>query len=152
MAYLAFTDGAAGAATLDRVPPAGPPAAPVADAVGQPMVEMTVAAAPLAALNDLEWSVVGIAERDRLSTLRKAARPSRVSRLLFGERPNPRLADPRLEALRRVAVLSWHHGYTIPSAEVRGFLDAGFSAEQYELVVDRIADRRAEASARRFNR
>ena len=51
---------------------------------------------------------------------------------------NPQLADARLEALRRVAVLSWQHGYAIASHEVKAFLAAGFTARQYETVVDGI--------------
>jgi hypothetical protein len=68
---------------------------------------------------------------------------------LFGRsRPNPRLADQRLEALRRVAVLGWHYGYTIPTEELRAFLAAGFSLDQYELVQDSIGRARGTRFAR----
>ena len=147
MAYLDFADGMGGAAVLAPAREARPSAVavtPVADPV-------PAAREAKARLSALEWSIVAIAERDRLSTLRTPGRTSMAMRLLFGERPNPRLADPRLEALRRIAVLSWHHGYTIPSAEVRGFLAAGFSPDQYELVVDSIGVARADAAARRFD-
>lgn len=142
MAYLAFQE------TIN-----GQPAViPAIDAPHVPLPESLRAADPAspARLTALEWSVVALAERDRLSTLRTPGRMAVAVALLFGDRPNPRLADPRLEALRRIAVLSWHHGYTIPSSEVRAFIDAGFTPDQYELVVDSISRGRAKAAARRF--
>lgn len=95
-------------------------------------------AAPVA-FSALEWSVVAIAQGDRLKTLRRPGRMSVALGALFGERHNPRLADPRLEALRRIAVLGWHHGFAIPSHEVAAFVDAGFSTEHYELLMGSIA-------------
>ena len=90
---------------------------------------------------------------------RKVRRPSsvicnsraRLSRLLewvFGIKASTQLADPKLEALRRIAVLSWRRGYSVPSAEVRAFLASGYSPAEYELVVDGIAAAR-EAEAHR---
>lgn len=91
----------------------------------------------------LEWSVIALARRDSVSTLRKPGRIALALGVLFGERANPRLADPRLEALRRIAVLSWRRGYSVAPAEVRAFIAAGFSSDQYELMLDSIsADRR----------
>ena len=55
-----------------------------------------------------------------------------------------------LEALRRIAVLSWHHGYSVPSNEVRAFLAAGYTPDQYELMVDSIGT--ALAGSRRAAR
>ncbi|HTG38702.1 hypothetical protein [Sphingomonas sp.] len=130
MAYLAFAENAAGCATA--------PLPALATATG---------------FSALEWSVIGIARRDRLSTLRQPGRRmARVRTVLFGERPNPRLADTRLEALRRIAVLSWHHGYTVDSDEVRAFLNAGFDIRQYELLVDSIAADRARMTGARARR
>jgi hypothetical protein len=54
-------------------------------------------------------------------------------------RGNPRLANPKLEALRRMGVLSWHFGFTVPGDDVADFLKAGFSSDQYELMVSRIS-------------
>ncbi|SEN10093.1 hypothetical protein SAMN05192583_2037 [Sphingomonas gellani] len=115
MAYSEFAE-------IGGAAPAASVIAPVKDAV----------------LSSLEWSVVAIAERDRLSTLRLPGRIAVAMGRLFGEGHNPRLADPRLEALRRMAVLTWHNGYTVPSGEVKEFLAAGYSPEQYELLVDSI--------------
>jgi hypothetical protein len=86
----------------------------------------------------LEWQVIAIARSDRMSSLRE---PSRLTRA-FGSVlrvHNPRLADSRLEALRRMAVLSWRHGYVVAPAEVRDFVKAGFSLAQYDLLLDSIA-------------
>ncbi len=89
-------------------------------------------------LSALEWSVVALARNDRLGSLRTPGRIANAMGAVFGGIRDPRLADPRLEALRRIAVLSWHYGYTVPSHAVRHFLAAGFSPAQYELLVDSI--------------
>jgi hypothetical protein len=119
MAYLAFNEAA---------PAAGP------------VVTAAAIRAPKAPVfSPLEWSVVALARRDSLSSLRAPGRVSMAMGALFGEKTNPRLADPRLEALRRIAVLTWHHGYTVPVSELRRFFDAGFDAPHYELLADSIA-------------
>lgn len=136
MAYLAFSEAAAGLAEAPATALAPAPLPVIAD--------------PAVRLSALEWAVVAIAEGDRLSSLRTPGRLSIALGTLFGAGHNPRLADPRLEALRRIAVLSWHHGYVVPSREVEAFVDAGFTAAHYELVVDSIAV--ARASRRRAAR
>jgi hypothetical protein len=87
---------------------------------------------------DLEWSIVRLARLDRLWTLRTPTRLSRFFRRLIGRNPNPALASPRLESLRRMAVLSWHFGFTVPGEDLAEFLQAGFSLEQYELLVSTV--------------
>jgi hypothetical protein len=123
MAYVAFQE--IGAARIAR------------DAVLAQQGEAAIR--PDARLSALEWQVVALARRDRVSSLREPSRLTRAISNIFGETRNPRLADPSLEALRRMAVLSWHHGYSVPSHEVRAFLASGYSADQYELMVDSIA-------------
>lgn len=81
----------------------------------------------------LEWSVIRFARLDRLWTIRAAGRIRRFWNWLLA-RGNPELADPRLEALRRMAVLTWHFGFTVPGKDVADFLSAGFSPDQYELM------------------
>ena len=81
----------------------------------------------------LEWSVIRLARVDRLWTIRPAGRLRRFWNWLLG-RGNPELANERLEALRRIAVLTWHFGFTVPGEDVRDFLSAGFTADQYELM------------------
>ena len=53
----------------------------------------------------------------------------------MGRTGGPELANERLEALRRMAVLSWHYGFTVPGDDVANFLSQGFSPDQYELMV-----------------
>lgn len=92
-----------------------------------------------ASLSALEWQVVGIAQRDRLSSLEAPGRWSRLLALFFGgDRASPRLADPRLEALRRVAVHAWHKGSEIPQSELASFHAAGFSFAQLQLVLAQV--------------
>ncbi|WP_298809331.1 hypothetical protein [uncultured Sphingomonas sp.] len=98
--------------------------------------------APATQLSALEWSVVAIARNDRLSSLRAPSRISVAMGGLFGARHNPRLADPKLEALRRMAVLSWHHGYTVPTSALTAFTDAGYTMAQYETLLGSIASAR----------
>jgi hypothetical protein len=99
-------------------------------------------------LTELERSVIGLARHDGLATLRQPGRLSHWLGLLFGVRVSPQLADPKLEALRRIAVLSWKRGYSIASAEVKAFLAAGFSPAFYEMVVDTIAAARQAETVR----
>ena len=135
MAYLSFSELGGVAAARAHVPSTLP--APVADPVP----------ASTERLSALEWSVVAIARKDGRASLDRPGRMAVAMRVLF-RRHNPRLADERLEALRRMAVLTWRDGYTVASREVRAFLDAGFTTGQYELMVDSI--QAAKATPRRL--
>lgn len=99
-----------------------------------------------ARLTALEWSVVAMAEQDRLSSLREPSRFVSALNSLFGLRRANRLANDRLEALRRIAVLAWHHRWNVPKSELHEFLAAGFSLDQYELIQASIG--RARTAAR----
>jgi hypothetical protein len=101
---------------------------------GSPVAARTAVTAPT--FSPLEWQVIALARRDGLGSLRRPGRLA-VALGVFSGR-NPRLADPRLEALRRMAVLSWRRGYSVEPHEVRAFTQAGFSPEQYELLMDSI--------------
>ncbi|GAA4752776.1 hypothetical protein GCM10023264_19710 [Sphingomonas daechungensis] len=81
----------------------------------------------------LEWSIIRLARIDRLWTIRAAGRVRKFYNWMIG-RGNPELANPRLEALRRMAVLTWHYGFTVPGRDIAEFLSAGFSPDQYELM------------------
>lgn len=83
----------------------------------------------------LEWSIIRLARVDGLSTLRAPGRLRRFWNWLMGRTGGPELANERLEALRRMAVLSWHYGFTVPGDDVANFLSQGFSPDQYELMV-----------------
>lgn len=135
MAYLSFSEATAG---RPGVP------APLARAGLASCIDPAPRrAAERPSFSALEWSVIALARRDGLSSLRSPGRVSLAMGVLFGDRTNTRLADPRLEALRRIAVLTWHRGYSVAPSEVRRFYEAGFDSEQYELLVDSIAADRA---------
>ena len=85
----------------------------------------------------LEWSIIRLARIDRLWTIRTAGRLRRFWNWFVG-RGNPELANPKLEALRRMAVLTWHFGFTVPGEDVSNFISAGFSPDQYELMAGSI--------------
>ena len=102
----------------------------------QPIV-LPIPSAKPAAFSPLEWSVIRLARIDRLWTIRTDGRLRRFWNWLAG-RGNPSLANPQLEALRRMAVLTWHYGFTVPGNDVSEFLSAGFTPDQYELMAGRI--------------
>jgi len=52
------------------------------------------------------------------------------------------LADEKLEALRKLAVLAWHHGYTLPSSAMKQAISAGYSEWQVGQVIDAIVGER----------
>lgn len=98
-----------------------------------------------------EWTIIGLAREDRLSSLREESEFKEFLRLIFGfERQRP-LSNPRLEALRRIAVLSWHHGYNVAPSEVGAFLAAGYSPDHYDAMLAHIGHERA-VSAKRTRR
>jgi hypothetical protein len=99
--------------------------------------EVTAPATP--SFSGLEWSVIALAQRDRIASLREPGRIATALRAVFGTARPSHLADGRLEALRRIAVLAWHRGYAVPVSELRSFLGAGFSADQYEMLQASIA-------------
>lgn len=92
-------------------------------------------AVPEAQFTDLEWSIIRLAKVHRLWTLRPPTRVRRFLNRLLARNPNPTLSNPRLESLRRMAVLSWHFGFTVDGQDIAEFTRAGFSLEQYELLV-----------------
>lgn len=95
-------------------------------------------------LSALEWLVVALARKDHPISLRQPGRLATAVRNLF-RHPDPILADVRLEALRRIAVLSWTYGASVPVREIDAFLHAGFTAGQYETVLASIGVAKARA-------
>lgn len=92
------------------------------------------------ALTRLERLTIHIARNDGIDSLTQPERGNRFTRWLFrADQPNP-LADPRLEALRRYAVLLRLRADAMPADETRRLLDAGFAAaalpEIHRLVLD----------------
>ena len=92
----------------------------------------------------LEWTVIALARKDRISSLQEPGPLARALGGLFGLGRQSMLADPRLEALRRLAVHAWHRGYKLPVSEIKRFLSAGFSAGQYETLLASVASKRVE--------
>ena len=82
-------------------------------------------------LGRLEWDVVRLAQRDGLATLEAPGWLARTIGFLFGRDVNRQLADPRLEALRRYAVLL-RHGGDLLASEARRMLRA------HDMSEDRI--------------
>jgi hypothetical protein len=97
----------------------------------------------------IEWTVIALAARDTLASLGEPGRLSKALGGLFGLGGSSKLADPRLEALRQIAVQAWHHGYLLPVSEIGRFLAAGFDLDQFETMLASIATRRSQTRSRR---
>ncbi|KQU61962.1 hypothetical protein ASG67_02070 [Sphingomonas sp. Leaf339] len=109
------------------------------------------AAAPsttMAGFSALEWSVIALARRDTLRSLTQPGRLSRAMGSLFGLGTTSSLADPRLEALRRLAVYVWQRGFALPMAEIERFRSAGFTPAQVETLVVSVTGIRIGAEQR----
>lgn len=106
--------------------------------------------APPPAFEQREWAVVGFARMDGLSSLRQSTLIEQATAWLFGRRMNRRLADPRLEVLRRLAVLAWHHGCAVPVSAIDAFKNEGFSVDQLEILFAGISAERTQASRGTF--
>ncbi|MBO9712957.1 hypothetical protein [Sphingomonas sp.] len=100
------------------------------------------------ALSPLEWSVVTLARRDGRASIRPSGFLSRLARLVAGGAPKTPLSNPRLEALRRFAVLAWTSARPIASEDRNAFLAAGFSAGQTETLLSHVGAARALAPRR----
>lgn len=95
----------------------------------------------------IEWQIIQLARQDGLSSLRPPDSWDGLKTWIFGERVNPRLASPRLESLRRLAVEAWHRGYTVRPSFLKAFLKAGFNEDQLETLLANIsAGRRVKDS------
>lgn len=99
--------------------------------------------APTVGFSALEWLVVALARQDSLASLRTPGRIAKAMAVVFGGSSKNPIADPRLEALRRMAVQGWHRGFAVPESEMARFSQAGFSADQLELLLTSIGRDRA---------
>jgi hypothetical protein len=102
--------------------------------VARPAAVRPAVTAP-AGFSALEWSVIALAKRDSIASLNTPSRMSRALGSLFGFGETSRLAEPRLEALRRVAVFAWRRGHALPMSEIGQFTAAGFTMAQVEALV-----------------
>lgn len=96
---------------------------------------LRVPTAPVEEFSSLEWTVIELARREPLASLREPTRFAMGLARFLGRAIARPLADPRLEALRRFAVHAWRHGFVLPSSELTRFMTAGFSAEQAEALI-----------------
>lgn len=108
-------------------------------------------AVPRASFSALEWSVIALSQRDTLGSLRTPSRVSRAFGGLFGRGTASRLADPKLEALRRVAVYARHRGFALPVTEISNFHENGFSEAQMETLVTSMTGMRLGQTTRRVS-
>ncbi len=141
---------------IDTIPAPQRPTRPALTLVPtepQPQAQPQPQPQPQAArLSAFDWSIVALAERDTLSSLREPGRLAKAMEVLFGlGRPN-KLANSRNETLRRIAVWAWRRGWTIPKSEIADFLEAGFTLDQLELIQRSIARSRENHTGRRQGR
>jgi hypothetical protein len=98
-------------------------------------------------LERVERDVLLASRRDRPASLKRTGLLGRWGNRLFGFEEVNRLADPRLEALRRFAVLLRRRGERLSAQEGARILAAGFSpaqvAEVRRLVENERMPRRA---------
>lgn len=87
-----------------------------------------------ALLARVERDVLLASRRDRVSSLHGDSPRGRWIASLFGIEPANRLADPRLEALRRFAVLLRRRGDRLLAAEQARIVAAGFTPLQVAEV------------------
>ena len=101
-----------------------------------------------AGFSALEWSVIALAERDTLGSLATPGRMSRALGSVFGRGTRTRLADPRLEAVRRLAVYARHRGFGVPITEIANFHSVGFSEAQMETLITSVTGMRVGRTER----
>jgi outer membrane scaffolding protein for murein synthesis (MipA/OmpV family) len=82
-------------------------------------------------LTTIDLAVIALARLDPRSSLKS---PRRLFVRLFGVRVHPPLASPRLEALRRYAILRRLHGALIAADEQESLRVAGYEASQIEAI------------------
>ena len=98
------------------------------------------------AFTALELSIIRLARTDRMWTVREVGPFRRLWRGIIA-RGNPRLANDRLEALRKMAVVAWHFGARAPVTAIRKFLFAGFTRSHVEQLLATIeASRTAQGT------
>lgn len=110
-----------------------------------------LASDPKTGFSALEWSVIAIAQRDTLRSLGTPGRMSRAIGTVFGRGTASRLADPKLEALRRAAVYARHRGYAMPVTEISNFHENGFSEAQMETLVTSVTGIRVGQNSQRVS-
>lgn len=99
------------------------------------MLEGMAGAVPAeAVLSPLELRTLQLSQADGRASLRAPRRIERLGAMLFGSRRVSGLANPRLEALRRFAILYRLEGAAIDAGEAMRAEAAGFSAAALDRV------------------
>ena len=93
----------------------------------------------VSAFSQLEWTVVSLAQRDRLYPVTRPPIIEKLLTMLVGEAREPRLANPRLETLRRTVLAIRRWGRGIPGDIAAAFDAAGFNRGQFDMLIDSIA-------------
>lgn len=89
-------------------------------------------------LSYLDWKVVEMGRADGPRSLNPEGFLARVSRDLFGLPVATRLANDKLEALRRFSVRAWYWDL-IRTADLHALLDAGYSRTHAVEIVAHVA-------------
>jgi outer membrane protein len=82
-------------------------------------------------LTNIDLAVIALSRRDPSSSLKSQRR---LVLRLFGAQAHPPLASPRLEALRRYAIMRRLHGARLAGDEHERLLGAGYDARQIEMI------------------
>ncbi|PNU06716.1 hypothetical protein [Novosphingobium guangzhouense] len=99
---------------------------------------------PAETLDAMERRIVALARGDGLASLKPHRKRGWFLRLILGPTPpSAMLANEQLEALRRLAVRAWHHGYTLPVSALKEARQAGYSEAKIGAVIDTIGRNRA---------
>jgi outer membrane protein len=96
-------------------------------------------------LTNLELAAIALARTERLSSLKPA--PC-LWRHLFGIRSSTPLANPKLEALRRYAILYRLRGTALPETECERLREVGYSLRQIEMIECLVAPQRQRRQPR----
>jgi hypothetical protein len=88
-----------------------------------------------------EWSVVELARRDSIWSLNPDGLIQRLVRIAFGLTFGQPLANERLEALRRFAVVAWNRTQ-VGADWVCQLMAAGFTLADARMVLDYVSRRR----------
>ena len=89
-------------------------------------------------LTDLEWRVIETARSDGPRSIKPDGRFTRFLRNFFGLPMTRRLANEKLEALRRFCVRAWFWDL-IPSRDVRALMEAGYTSLDLFQILAHVA-------------
>jgi hypothetical protein len=90
-------------------------------------------------LTDLEWRVVEIARSDGPQSINPDGRLTRFLRNFFGLPIARKLANDKLEALRRFCVRAWFWDL-IRTRDVRALMEAGYASVDVFQILAHVAD------------